>query len=157
MIINGLVSMIAATVMILSSQAMAQPVAGGLPTAAKPIHLIVKVNGANSSLGEIGCSLFDAGDAFPMDASRAKQIWQAANVAGVSCRFEKVMPGTYAVAIGHDLNGNKRVDTNFLGIPKEGWGVSNNIVPSLRAPKFDEAKFEVKEGVPTELEIKLVY
>jgi uncharacterized protein (DUF2141 family) len=51
--------------------------------------------------------------------------------------------GSYAVSIGHDLNGNKRVDTNFIGLPTEQWGVSNNARPSLRAPRFDEAVFKV--------------
>ena len=47
-----------------------------------------------------------------MDTSGARQLWQAADAKGVTCRYCDVPKGTYAVSIGHDLNGNKRVDTN---------------------------------------------
>lgn len=61
--------------------------------------------------------------------------------------------GRHAVAIGHDLNGNQRVDTNFLGMPKEAWGVSRNPRPALRAPRFDEAAFEVSAGVDQVIDV----
>jgi uncharacterized protein (DUF2141 family) len=35
------------------------------------------------------------------------------------------------------------VDTNFVGMPTEQWGVSRNVRPTLRAPRFDEASFKV--------------
>ena len=50
--------------------------------------------------------------------------------------------GVYAVAMIHDENANGKLDTNFIGIPTEGIGVSNN--PRLTgAPGFDEAKFKI--------------
>ncbi len=119
--------------------------------------LIVKVPGPKPAQGQIGCALFENSPAFPMDNSSAKQIWLAAEVTGVTCKFNDLAPGIYAVSVGYDINGNKKVDTNFLGVPKEGWGVSNNVVPKLRAPTFSEAQFEVKAGLDTVLEIKLVY
>ena len=62
------------------------------------------------------------------------------------CRFPDVAPGGHAVSVGHDLNGNKRVDVDLLGRPNEPWGVSNNVRPTLRAPRFEEALFKVPEG-----------
>jgi uncharacterized protein (DUF2141 family) len=76
-----------------------------------------------------------------MDNSRAQQQWVPAQADGATCRFGGLQPGRYAVSIGHDLNGNRRVDTNFLGMPTEQWGVSNNARPTLRAPRYDEAVF----------------
>jgi uncharacterized protein (DUF2141 family) len=119
--------------------------------------VVVKVSGVNSSQGQIGCSIFEKSPAFPMDGSKAKQQWVAADAAGVMCKFAGIAAGTYAVSVGHDLNGNKRVDTNFLGIPKEGWGVSNNVVPTLRPPTFEEAQFTVKDGADVQVDIKMVY
>lgn len=55
------------------------------------------------------------------------------------CRFAGVSPGPFAVAVSVDVNGNQKPDKNFLGIPTEPWGVSNNIRPGMRAPRFDEA------------------
>jgi len=63
--------------------------------------------------------------------------------------------GSYAVAIFHDENSDGVCNTNFLGIPEEGYGFSNNIKPLLSAPTFDEAKVSVKKD--TEIEIHLIY
>jgi len=78
-----------------------------------------------------------------MDSSTAVPLWVPADPSGVTCRFGDVSEGTYVVSIGHDANGNRKVDTNFVGMPTEQWGVSKNVRPMLRAPRFEEAAFEV--------------
>lgn len=105
--------------------------------------LVVRVGGIQSPRGQIGCSLFADATGFPMDNARVQQQWVPAQADGVTCHFSSLEPGRYAVSIGHDLNGNRRVDTNFVGIPTEQWGVSNNARPTLRAPRYDEAVFTV--------------
>ncbi len=40
----------------------------------------------------------------------------------------------------------RSTDTPFPGIPREAWGVSNDVRPTLRPPRFDEAVFEIREG-----------
>ena len=42
--------------------------------------------------------------------------------------FENLKPGKYAVSVLHDANKNKDLDKNKLGIPKEGFGFSNNVM-----------------------------
>ncbi len=60
----------------------------------------------------------------------------------VKLQFKDLTPGTYAVQVMHDENENYKLDTNFLGIPTEGYGFSNN--PNLmRKAHFDEARFDV--------------
>ncbi len=113
----------------------------------------VVVRGVRSDAGEIGCALFSSGDGFPMKTGKATMQWHAARREGVSCRFENVRPGTYAVAVSHDLNGNRRTDTNFVGIPREDWGVSRGARPSLRAPRFDEASFTVAGDAPQQITV----
>lgn len=71
--------------------------------------------------------------------------------------FENVLPGNYAVLVIHDANNNRKFDTNFLGIPKEGYGASGNKLPFAAAPRFEENKFAVKEGATTESTIRLRY
>ena len=117
--------------------------------------LTIKVSGIADSRGEIGCALFRGGDGFPMDSAKAKQIWLRADAKGVACNFSDLAEGNYAVSVSHDLNGNKKVDTNFLGMPTESWGVSNNARPSLRAPRFDEAAFKVVAGKGMTPDIKV--
>lgn len=119
--------------------------------------IVIKVSGATEPFGKIGCTLFTAPDGFPLDSGKAQaQQWLPAEAKVVSCRFANVAAGRYAVAVGHDLNGNQRVDTNMVGMPTEQWGVSRNARPTLRAPRFDEAVFEIAADAPeTVLEIKI--
>jgi uncharacterized protein (DUF2141 family) len=118
----------------------------------------VEVTGIVGEKGALGCSLFGAAgaSAFPMDASGARQVWLAADSPRVTCRFVDVPDGTYAVSVAHDLNGNKKIDTNFVGIPTEAWGVSGNVRPTLRAPRFDEAAFRVESGKDVTLHVTVV-
>lgn len=117
-----------------------------LAARAEAADLVVEITGIRSDTGEIGCALFGAEPGFPMDTRSARQDWQPARRAGTTCRFVGIQPGRYALAVSHDLNGNRKTDTNFLGMPTEDWGVSNNVRPSMRAPRFDEAAFAVAEG-----------
>ncbi len=110
---------------------------------------------ASPSSGQVGCTLYAAEDGFPMDASKGRaQQWHPA-ASEVICRFEALSPGSYAVAVSHDLNGNKVVDTNFVGMPKEAWGVSRNPRPALRAPRFSEASFKLDTDAVTRIRIEV--
>jgi uncharacterized protein (DUF2141 family) len=72
----------------------------------------------------------------------------------VSISFENMTPGTYAIAAFLDENGNGKMDTNFLGFPKEKYGFSNNARPMMRAATFKEASFAVSNKENT-INIKL--
>ena len=61
--------------------------------------------------------------------------------------FNGVPEGIYAVAIWHDKNDNQIFDTNFLGIPKEATAASNNASGFMSAPKWKDAKFELKDSL----------
>ena len=126
-----------------------------LSTLISAAEILVNVSGVESGAGEIGCALFKSADGFPMEPSKSRQQWLPASAKGVSCRFDDVADGSYAVSVSLDMNANKKVDTNFLGIPKEPWGVSNNVRPSLRAPTFDEAVFKVVDGKTVTIDVKV--
>ena len=71
----------------------------------------------------------------------------------VSLQFSGLPPGTYAVQVMHDENGNNQLDTNFLGIPTEGYGFSNN--PNvMRRAHFDEARFELAESAAITIRLR---
>ena len=65
----------------------------------------------------------------------------------------KLPLGEYAITLFVDFNGNKKIDKNFLGIPKEPYGFSNNVIGNMSAPTFDQAKFVISG--PTTQNIKL--
>jgi uncharacterized protein (DUF2141 family) len=124
------------------------------PTAADTI--VVKVTGIEGDTGEVGCGLSAGAAGFPEEPSAAIAVQRyPADPAGVTCTFTGLTPGAYAVASSQDFNRNKVTDTNLLGIPKEPWGVSNNVRPTLRAPRFDEARIDLSQGQTLEIEIRV--
>jgi len=72
----------------------------------------------------------------------------------VVVRLKDIPEGTYAVTVFHDENNNQKLDTNFIGIPKEDTGCSNNAKGFMSAPKWEDAKFELK-GKTAILEINM--
>lgn len=80
----------------------------------------------------------------------------AGAVSGGKAELEinNLKPGTYGIALFHDLNGNEELDRNLFGAPNEPFGFSNNPVVKFSAPKFDEFKFEF-DGNPMQLNITL--
>ncbi|MAD96680.1 MAG: hypothetical protein CMB99_05060 [Flavobacteriaceae bacterium] len=55
----------------------------------------------------------------------------------------KVAKGEYAFSFFHDKNSNGKLDTNFMGIPKESYGFSNNAKGFMGPPSYQKAKFSI--------------
>lgn len=67
------------------------------------------------------------------------------------CRFTGIASGTYAIAAYHDENANGKLDRNFIGIPSEPYGMTNDARPKIfAAPTFDDAKFVYGGGSVTQ-------
>jgi len=66
--------------------------------------------------------------------------------------FENLPDGEYAIKIYQDENDNSKLDFNIMGIPKEGYGFSNN-VGMFGAPEYKEAKFIVKENTVIDIDL----
>lgn len=54
--------------------------------------------------------------------------------------------GDYAITLLDDANGNEEMDTGMFGIPKEGFGFSNDIKPGRKPPPFEKCTFRVRKG-----------
>ena len=104
------------------------------------------IEGLHSDRGRIVCALFAAADDFPKRIDRAFARTTAQIMARhATCEFPNVPAGIYAISVFHDENGNGKLDTNWLGIPREGVGASNNPKPRMGPPKFAAAKFQHSE------------
>ena len=115
--------------------------------------ITITVQNIKSSGGKISCSLYNQPKGFPTKGAKVAHQRLNADSKGVTCHFDELAPGTYAATVLHDLNDNKKMDKNFFGIPSEDWGITNNIRPNMRAPTFDEAKFELKTSINMEVKI----
>lgn len=111
-----------------------------LGASAEAATLTLKLEGLSEAKGHVYIAV--AADAAAFDGKGKPAAVQRVEVTGpqLTITFPDLAPGTYAVSLFHDANGNGKLDTNLIGIPKEGYGFSNNVGARGR-PKFDEAKF----------------
>lgn len=112
--------------------------------------LDVKITGIESDKGIIRLALCPPGADFPdcgEDAVRTAALPIENGEAQVA--LFGLTPGNYAVSVFHDANSNGKLDT-FVGIPREGYGFSNNPPFQPRAPRFSEGRMTViGRGVAT--------
>jgi uncharacterized protein (DUF2141 family) len=108
----------------------------------------VKVLNIKNSKGNVACALFESPVGFPW-----KYLHYATNIMVIKIRetearfdFIDIPPGTYALVVVHDENMNGKLDTNWLGAPKEGYGFSNDAKAFLSAPSFSAAIFQYDGG-----------
>jgi len=121
--------------------------------------LTVRVTGARNAKGKIRAALFLGAEGFPNDASHALHTQAAAidpQTLTAQVVFTDLPAGVYAVSVFHDENMNQKLDKNFVGVPKEGYGASNNPKKKMGPPSFEETKFQLS-GTEQSLEIKLMY
>ena len=75
---------------------------------------------------------------------------EAGNTEGVI----ELKEGTYAIGFYIDKNQNKKIDTNFLGIPKEQFGFSNDAMGVIGPPTYEKASFLVNENKLIKIKMK---
>jgi uncharacterized protein (DUF2141 family) len=96
-------------------------------------------------------------EAFPKKADKAvARLTAKIAERQAVCDFTGVAPGTYAVSVVHDENSNGKLDTNFIGMPREGVGASNDAKGHMGPPKFSAASFRY-EGGRMDLMIRVKY
>ena len=122
------------------------------------IGIHVKILNIRNSTGTVACALFESPTGFPTEFLHAATNIMMIKVRATKarCDFEDIPPGTYALAVIHDENMNGKLDLNMLGIPKEGYGFSNDATAALGAPSFSAASFPYN-GHNLELTISLNY
>jgi len=104
--------------------------------------LHIHVDGLRNTRGVVGTLLFVAPKGWPDDVNKsyrheAGQIDAASKSATITCT--QLPPGNYSIVALHDENRNMKLDRNFLGIPKEGFGFANNPKVVFGPPSFAQA------------------
>ena len=120
-------------------------------------ELVVRVRNIEPKLGELAYALFDSDSGFPTQKERAFRRGFVRIESGPEMTFtiSELAPGEYALAVYQDMNGDRKLGKNFLGIPREPAGVSNNPTTILGPPGYRTSKF-VLSGDRQELIVNLV-
>ena len=118
----------------------------------------VKILNIRNSHGTVDCALFDSQDGFPIEFLRSASNAMVIKVrdSQARCDFEHIEAGIYALAVIHDENMDGNLDTNWAGMPMEGYGFSNDARALIGAPSFDDASFSY-DGRGLDLTISLHY
>ncbi len=118
----------------------------------------INILNIRNSTGTIACALFDSPAGFPIEYLRYATSMMAIKIRDTQarCDFVGIPPGTYALAVIHDENRNGKLDTNWLGLPTEGYGFSSDPKVTLSTPPFSAAKFEYNGGT-LDISINLHY
>lgn len=112
--------------------------------------LVVTVTNVESDKGQIRAVLFKGEEGFPDESAKAfRSISVPAQSGKTTFTIENVPYREYALSLLHDENENGRMDTNILGYPQEGYGVSNNSTPMLGMPTYEKARFVQDESRET--------
>ena len=118
--------------------------------------VLLEVSSFKNTRGILNCRLFTKPSDFP-DGEGILTVRVPIAGPNTSCTFSNIEPGTYAVAVVHDENSDGKLDKNFVGVPSEGYGVSNNKTYALSAPKWDESIFTIAPSESKTLQVKLRY
>lgn len=104
--------------------------------------LTVQVRGIRSDAGDIRVDICNEEQKYSKDVCTI-DIVVPAQKEMVEVKANNLPPGTYAIQVLHDANRNKKMDYGFLGIPKEGFGFSNNARPGFSKPSWHKVKFDI--------------
>ncbi len=106
--------------------------------------LTIIVDGVKSSSGFIAVAVFADEDSFLEEDKAFTGVFAKAELGATRIEIPNLPNDRYAISIFHDENNNGKMDTNFIGIPKEDYGCSNNASGFMGPPKWSDAKFELK-------------
>ena len=146
---------------LLIGQAQSEPQSAS-PLPVLPQGRITAVfHGLRSREGYLRVSLYDRADGFPNGSPVARHdflltaIDPKTPLDSLAATFDSLPPGAYAVCAFHDRDGSGRLTENFLGMPQEEWGMSNDPRPKFRAPRFEQARLGLGASETRTITIRL--
>ena len=115
----------------------------------------VQVSNIPSKGGELYIGWYSNDNGFrEVSKAKYKQKVKVTNQKTITIPFDNIVPGTYAISMFLDENGNGVLDKNFFGVPAEPYGFSNNVYPAMRAATFEEASFIIQSNYEIKINLK---
>ena len=125
------------------------------PSWGTPIH--VHIHGIRNKHGTVKAVLYGPDpETFLVKGKKADKEREPAQDGVMTLCVAAPVRGQYAVVVYHDENDNHHFDRNWMGLPVEGFGISNSPPLFLAPPSFEEAAFDVN-GDLTRVEVEIKY
>ncbi|MBT8258478.1 MAG: DUF2141 domain-containing protein [Flavobacteriaceae bacterium] len=108
------------------------------------VDLEVKVTGIKKLSGKVRICLVHSKEDFLKNCYQSQDIKVGSHE--VTAVFHDLEPKEYAISIYHDEDDNNELNSNFLGIPREDYGFSNNPKSMFGPPKYEKCTFQLKSN-----------
>lgn len=108
--------------------------------------LTVVVTGLESEKGRVIIAVIDSAESYDQEDRAVRSAEPSPSGGTARATFEELPLGDYAVKVFHDENENGKLDTNFIGIPKERFGFSNNAMGRFGPPDFEQSRFALDQA-----------
>lgn len=138
--------------------ALLMPLAANSEVATPPTGVLeINVTNIEQGSGTIYVAVLNFPDAWLKSDAGSRPFREATvpvtGTSDVQVSIKDLPPGKYAISLFQDLNGDSKLDTNFVGFPKEPFGFSAPMGP-MGPPDFDKAAIEFS-GNNTSVKIEL--
>jgi uncharacterized protein (DUF2141 family) len=133
---------------------LALSAASMLPSTVLAGELTIEISGVIPDRGKVYVAVYDRAETFPISGrAHVGQVLDSADN-HLTVRFRELPPGLYAAVAFQDVNGNGKLDKNFLGMPKEPYGFSNGARGAAGPPKFSAAAVTLNPDGTTTIVLK---
>jgi uncharacterized protein (DUF2141 family) len=113
---------------------------------ASAARIIATIDGLHSANGNVFIGLYASPNKF-LNGNQTDAVRKVrASTGPITVAFDNLPPGTYAIGAYHDENANDHLDTGPLGLPVEGYALSNGVRAVISKPTFQQAAFTVGGG-----------
>lgn len=114
-------------------------------------RLVINIKGVSS--GNINFAIYNNSNYF----NNPDFAFRKFSVNKTTIVLEDLPIGDYAFALFLDKNNNGEMDSNFFGIPQEGFAFSNNVMGFFGPPNYEDSKFSIKPNSVTIQNVELIY
>lgn len=99
--------------------------------------------GLKNTEGQIMVSINEGSEGWPENNFLEQRFIPTFTAPNFTIIFKDLPYGNYALGLLHDKDENGEMTKNFFGMPKEGFAFSRDYKVVFRAPKYEEANFEL--------------
>lgn len=118
----------------------------------------IEIKNLRNNKGHVLLFLFKDGEGYPNNADKALKKVKLTVVNNIASVLFKDLPeGNYAISVLHDENDDLKMNKTVIGLPKEGYGFSNNVMGAFGPPSYSKASFKHSEKGITKQQIKIKY